>query len=39
LLLFAPAVGYGVGAALLFFRESIGEAVTKAKESGRLASK
>lgn len=31
-----PAVGYGAGAALLFFRESIGEAVTKAKESGRL---
>ena len=31
-----PAVGYGAGAALLFFRESIGDAVTKAKESGRL---
>jgi hypothetical protein len=31
-----PAVGYGAGAALLFFRESIGEAVTRAKASGRL---
>jgi hypothetical protein len=31
-----PAVGYGAGAVLLFFRESIGEAVTLAKESGRL---
>jgi len=37
ILITEPAVGYGVGAALLFFRESIGEAVTKAKESGRLA--
>ena len=36
ILITEPAVGYGVGAALLFFRESIGEAVTKAKESGRL---
>jgi hypothetical protein len=31
-----PAVGYGVGAALLFFRESIGERAEKAKETGRL---
>jgi hypothetical protein len=36
ILITEPAVGYGVGAALLFFRESIGEAVTKAKASGRL---
>jgi len=36
ILITEPAVGYGVGAALLFFRESIGEAVTKAKETGRL---
>jgi Omp85 superfamily domain len=36
ILITEPAVGYGVGAALLFFRESIGEAVTKAKESSRL---
>ena len=31
-----PAVGYGLGAALLFFRESIGEAAEKAKRTGRL---
>jgi hypothetical protein len=31
-----PAVGYGAGAALLFFRESIGEAVTRARANGRL---
>jgi len=31
-----PAVGYGAGAALLFFRESIGEQVSKVKQSGRL---
>ena len=31
-----PAVGYGGGAALLFFRESIGERAAEAKESGRL---
>jgi hypothetical protein len=31
ILITEPAVGYGVGAALLFFRESIGEAVTTAK--------
>jgi hypothetical protein len=31
-----PAIGYGAGAALLFFRESIGDAVTRAKASGRL---
>jgi hypothetical protein len=36
ILITEPAVGYGAGAALLFFRESIGDAVTKAKESGRL---
>jgi hypothetical protein len=36
ILITEPAVGYGIGAALLFFRESIGESVTKAKESGRL---
>jgi hypothetical protein len=31
-----PAVGYGAGAALLFFRESIGEAAERAKRTGRL---
>ena len=31
-----PAVGYGGGAALLFFRESIREAATRGKERGRL---
>jgi hypothetical protein len=31
-----PAVGYGGGAALLFFRESIGAAAEKAKETGHL---
>jgi hypothetical protein len=31
-----PAVGYGAGAALLFFRESIGERAAKAKETGRM---
>jgi hypothetical protein len=36
ILITEPAIGYGVGAALLFFRESIGDAVTKAKASGRL---
>jgi len=30
ILITEPAVGYGAGAALLFFRESIGDAVTKA---------
>jgi hypothetical protein len=37
ILITEPAVGYGAGAALLFFRESIGDAVTKAKESGGIA--
>jgi hypothetical protein len=36
ILITEPAIGYGLGVALLFFRESIGEAVTKAKQSGRL---
>lgn len=31
-----PAVGYGAGAALLFFRESIREAVARGKESGHV---
>ncbi|HEV7478193.1 MAG TPA: glyceraldehyde-3-phosphate dehydrogenase, partial [Burkholderiales bacterium] len=31
-----PAIGYGAGAALLFFRESIGERAAQAKETGRL---
>jgi len=31
-----PAVGYGAGAALVFFRESIGEAAERSKASGRL---
>ncbi|WP_298931604.1 BamA/TamA family outer membrane protein [uncultured Ramlibacter sp.] len=32
-----PAVGYGAGMGMLFFRESLGEAAQKAKDSGRLA--
>jgi hypothetical protein len=32
-----PAVGYGGGAAALFFRESIGQAAQRAQETGRLA--
>jgi Omp85 superfamily domain len=32
-----PAVGYGAGAALLFFRESMGERAAKAKETGRFS--
>jgi len=31
-----PAVGFGAGLAAVFFRESIGEASAKARESGRL---
>src|SRR4030095_7914496 len=31
-----PAIGYGAGAALLFFRESIGETVSRGKASARL---
>jgi hypothetical protein len=31
-----PAVGYGGGAALLFFREPLGEAAQEARDSGRL---
>ena len=31
-----PAVGYGAGAALLFFRESIREVATRGKETGHL---
>jgi len=31
-----PAIGYGGGAALLWFRESIGEAAAKSRERGRL---
>ena len=31
-----PAVGYGAGAALLFFRESIREAAARGKESGHV---
>src|SRR5204862_5192757 len=33
-----PAVGYGAGAALLFFRESIREAVVRGKESTSTSS-
>ena len=36
ILITEPAIGYGGGVALLFFRESIGEAATRAKDSGRL---
>ena len=36
ILITEPAIGYGGGIGLLFFRESIGDAATKAKESGRL---
>jgi hypothetical protein len=36
ILITEPAIGYGAGVALLFFRESIGDAVTKAKAGGRL---
>ena len=36
ILITEPAIGYGGGAALLFFRESIGERAAKAKETGRL---
>ena len=36
ILITEPAVGYGAGASLLFFRESIGERVEKAKETGHL---
>ena len=36
ILITEPAVGYGAGAALLFFRESIGEAVARASASDRL---
>jgi len=32
-----PAVGYGAGLGLLFFRESLGEAAARAKETGQLA--
>ena len=36
ILITEPAIGYGAGAALLFFRESIGERAQQAKASGRL---
>jgi hypothetical protein len=36
ILITEPAVGYGAGVALLWFRESIGEAAAKARERGRL---
>jgi len=37
ILITEPAVGYGGGLGALFFRESIGEAAARAKETGRLA--
>jgi hypothetical protein len=36
ILITEPAIGYGGGAALLFFRESMGERAAKAKQTGRL---
>jgi len=36
ILITEPAVGYGAGAALLFFRESIREAAVRGKESGHV---
>ncbi len=36
ILITEPAIGYGGGAALLWFRESIGEAAAKGRERGRL---